>query len=119
MNDVLARAARDFEDDTLRRQHIAKNIENEIAIAQCRRRMLAMIGHLPRVFDWLELCLRHTPQSASRRVRMCSLRRFLVIRFEAVYDVATVMSLLRHCRNPASAVTRRERVLAIVHGSAL
>ena len=32
MNDVLARAACDFEDDTPRRQDVAKDIENEIAI---------------------------------------------------------------------------------------
>jgi len=59
MNDVLARAARDFEDDTLRRQDIAKDVENEIAITHGRRRVLAMIGHLPHTFDstWLELCL--------------------------------------------------------------
>jgi hypothetical protein len=34
MNDVLTRAACDFEDDTRHRQDIAKDIENEIAIAQ-------------------------------------------------------------------------------------
>ena len=33
MNDVLARAARDFEDDALRRQDFTKDTENEIAIA--------------------------------------------------------------------------------------
>jgi hypothetical protein len=32
MNEVLARAARDFEDDTPLRQDIPKDIENEIAI---------------------------------------------------------------------------------------
>jgi hypothetical protein len=32
MNDVLTRAACDFEDDTCRRQNIAKDIENEIPI---------------------------------------------------------------------------------------
>ena len=32
MNDVLARAACDFEDDTPYRQDFAKDIENEIAI---------------------------------------------------------------------------------------
>jgi hypothetical protein len=32
MNDVLARAACDFEDDTPLRQDIPKDIENEIAI---------------------------------------------------------------------------------------
>ena len=30
MNDVLARAARDFEDDALRRQDITKDTENEV-----------------------------------------------------------------------------------------
>ena len=45
MNDVLTRAACDFEDDTHHRQDIAKDIENEIAIADCRRRVLAVIGH--------------------------------------------------------------------------
>jgi len=33
MNDVLARAARDFEDDALGRQDFTKDTENEIAIA--------------------------------------------------------------------------------------
>ena len=51
MNDMLARAACDFDDDTRRRQDIAKDIENEIAITYCRRRVLAAIGHLPRTFD--------------------------------------------------------------------
>jgi hypothetical protein len=37
MDDVLARAAGDFEDDAIRRQDITKDTENEIAIAQrCR-----------------------------------------------------------------------------------
>src|ERR1700729_2708384 len=53
MNDVLTRAACDFEDDTRHRQDIAKDIENEIAITYCRRRVLAMIGHLPRTLNWL------------------------------------------------------------------
>ena len=47
MNYVLARAACDFKDDARRRQDIAKDIENEIAIADCCRRMLAVIGHRP------------------------------------------------------------------------
>ena len=47
MNDVLARAARDFEDDALRRQDIPKDVENEIAIAQCCRSMLAGVVHYP------------------------------------------------------------------------
>jgi hypothetical protein len=50
MNDVLTRAACDFEDDTCRRQNIAKDIENEIAIPYCRRCVLAVIGHLPHTF---------------------------------------------------------------------
>jgi hypothetical protein len=54
MNDMLARAACDFEDDACHRQDVAKDIENEIAIAYCRRRVLAMIGHLSRTFTWLE-----------------------------------------------------------------
>jgi hypothetical protein len=39
MNDVLARAAGNFENDAIRRQDIAKNIENEIAVALRRRRV--------------------------------------------------------------------------------
>jgi hypothetical protein len=46
MNDMLARAACDFEDDACHRQEVAKDIENEIAIAYCRGRVLAVIGHL-------------------------------------------------------------------------
>ena len=45
MNDVLNRAACDFEDDALRRQDLAKDIENEIAIMQCRRRIFAVVAH--------------------------------------------------------------------------
>src|ERR1700677_4491737 len=51
MNDVLTRAACDFEDDTCRRQNIAKDIENEIAIPYRRRCVLAVIGHLPHTFN--------------------------------------------------------------------
>jgi len=51
MNDMFARAACDFEDYARRRQDIAKDVENEIAITYCRRRVLAVIGHLPRTFD--------------------------------------------------------------------
>jgi hypothetical protein len=43
MNDMLAC---DFEDDARLWQDIAKDIENEIAIAQCRRRILAVVAHL-------------------------------------------------------------------------
>ena len=45
MNDVLARAACDFKDDARRRQDIAKDIENEIAITQCCGRILAIVAH--------------------------------------------------------------------------
>src|SRR5260370_11456185 len=51
MNDVLARAACDFENDASHRQDIAKDIENEVAITQCCRGVLAVIGHLPHTFD--------------------------------------------------------------------
>ena len=59
MNYVLARAACDFKDDARRRQDIAKDIANEIAITHCRRRKLAVVAHLPHGFrekmTWLEL----------------------------------------------------------------
>src|ERR1700719_4779011 len=44
MNDVLARAACDLKDDSRRWQDIAKDVENEIAIAQRRRRILAGVA---------------------------------------------------------------------------
>jgi hypothetical protein len=47
----VARAACDFEDDTRHRQDVAKDIENEIAITDCRRRVLAVIDHLPPTFN--------------------------------------------------------------------
>jgi hypothetical protein len=47
MDDMLARAACDFKDDTRHRQGIATNIENEVAITKCRRRTLAVAAHLP------------------------------------------------------------------------
>ena len=54
INDVLARAACDFEDDALRRQDITKDTENEIAIAQCRRGILAgVVHHHPRALPEL------------------------------------------------------------------
>ena len=56
MNDVLTRAACDFEDDTRHRQDISKDIENEIAIAYCRGRVLAVIDHLPRTFNFALAC---------------------------------------------------------------
>jgi hypothetical protein len=43
VDDALAQTARDLEDDARRRQDIA----NEIAIAQRRSRMLAVVAHLP------------------------------------------------------------------------
>jgi hypothetical protein len=53
MNDVLTRAACDFEDDARHRQDVAKDIEDEIAIAYCRGRVLAMIGHFLTHSTWL------------------------------------------------------------------
>ena len=54
INDVLARAACDFEDDALRRQDIPKDTENEIAIAQCCRGILAgVVHHHPHAFPEL------------------------------------------------------------------
>jgi hypothetical protein len=43
MDDILARAACDFKDDASHRQ----DIENEIAIPQCRRRILAAVAPIP------------------------------------------------------------------------
>jgi hypothetical protein len=51
MNDMLARVACDFKDCARRRQDIAKEVENEVAITDCRRRVLAVIDYLPRTFD--------------------------------------------------------------------
>jgi hypothetical protein len=45
MNDVLTRATCDLKDDSRRWQDIAKDIENEIPIAQCGRRILAVFAH--------------------------------------------------------------------------
>ena len=73
MNDVLARAACDFKDDARRRQDIAKDIENEIAITDCRRRVLAVIDHLPRTFNLALGSLTPRPSVSFGRVRMCSL----------------------------------------------
>ena len=50
MNDVLARTTCDLKDDSPRWQDIAKNIENKIAIAHCRKRILAVVTHLPHGF---------------------------------------------------------------------
>jgi hypothetical protein len=44
MNDVLARAACDPKDDSHRWQDIARDIENEIAIAKHRRCILAIVA---------------------------------------------------------------------------
>jgi hypothetical protein len=84
MNDVLTRAACDFKDDTRHRQDIAKDTENEIAIAYCRRRVLAVIGHLPRTFN-LDLAPL-TPRAFVAEV-------ISVIRFEAYTSTAR-----HHCR---------------------
>ena len=73
MNDVLTRAACDFEDDARHRQDISKDIENEIAIADCRGRVLAVIDHLPRTFNFALAPLTHA----------LSLQRFPLIRCEA------------------------------------
>ena len=83
MIDVLTGATCNFEDEARRRQDIAKDIQNKIAIACRGGRVLAVIGHL---------------RSASNllwpRLRNASLRSFLRIRFE---------SLVRHhCRNNAT-----------------
>jgi hypothetical protein len=110
MNDVLAGAACDFDDDTPRRQDAAKDIKNEIAITYGCRRVLPMIGHLLAYSTWRELCLRHAPKSASRRVGMCSLQRFLVIRFQAVYGVAhrhVIFASLSEPRDPCDETTTR------------
>ena len=50
MNDVLTRAACDFENNARRRQNTTKDIENGIAIAQGGRRMLTVVAHLPHAF---------------------------------------------------------------------
>ena len=87
MNDVLTRAACDFEDDTRHRQDISKDIENEIAIADCRRRVLAVIGHFLAHSTWLWLRLRHAT----------SLQRFLVIRSRRLRHGLIVASLSQPC----------------------
>jgi hypothetical protein len=81
MNDVLTRATCDFEDDTLHRQDIAKDIKNEIAITYCRGRVPSVIGHFPRTFD-LALALL-TPRAfvaeASRDFGSRRLRHGLIV----------------------------------------
>ena len=86
MNDVLARAACDFEDGTRHRQDIAKDIENEIAIADCRRRVLAVIGHLLRTFNLALAPL-------TRRRFCCGVSR------DSVRGVYGTASLSHYCRN--------------------
>jgi hypothetical protein len=53
MDDVLARAAGDFEDDALRRQDITKDTQNEIAIAQRCRGILTGVVHRLHAFPEL------------------------------------------------------------------
>ena len=89
MNDVLTRAACDFEDDTRHRQDISKDIENEIAIADCRGRVLAVIDHLPRTFNFALASL--TPRAFVAEVSLDSVR--------GVYGTT---SLSHHCRNHAT-----------------
>ena len=89
MNDVLTRAACDLEDDTRHRQDISKDIENEIAIADCRRRVLAVIDHLPRTFNFALASL--PPRAFVVEVSLDSVR--------GVYGTA---SLSHHCRNHAT-----------------
>ena len=89
MNDVLTRAACDFEDDTRHRQDISKDIENEIAITECRRRILAVIGHFPRTFNFALASL--APRAFVAEVSLDSVR--------GVYGTA---SLSHHCRNHAT-----------------
>jgi hypothetical protein len=72
MNDVLTRAACDFKDDTRHRQDIAKDIKDEIAVADCRRRVLAVVGHRSRTFNLAWGSLRHALVAG-----------FLVMRLEA------------------------------------
>jgi hypothetical protein len=91
MNDVLTRAACDFEDDIRHRQYIAKDIENEITIPYCRRRVLAVIGHLPHTFNSALAPL-------TRRAFVAEVSRNSVRR---VYGTA---SLSHHCRNHATSV---------------
>ena len=89
MNDVLTRAACDFEDGACRRQNNAKDIENEIAIPYRRRRVLAVIDHLPRTFNFAFASL--SPRAFVAEVSLDSVR--------GVYGTA---SLSHHCRNHAT-----------------
>ena len=89
MNDVLTRAACDFEDDTRHRQDTAKDIENEIAITECRRRVLAVIGHLRRTFDFALASL--TPRAFVAEVSLDSVR--------GVYGMAAFIASLSQPRD--------------------
>ena len=109
MNDVLARAACDFEDDTRRRQDIAKDVENEIAITYCRRRVLAVIRHLPRTFDMASAWLTPMRLGKLREEFGCvHCRRSLAIRSEASMACPAAMSLLCHCPNHVGLPQRRD-----------
>jgi hypothetical protein len=77
MNDVLARAACDLEDDPLCRQDITKDIDNEIAIAQRCRSMLAGVVHHPHVSP--ELRPQNSRSRKRRRNRRMRARRHLYV----------------------------------------
>ena len=125
MNDVLAGAACDFENDTPRRQDAAKDIKNEIAITYGCKRVLAMIGHLPRIFD-LAGALFTTCASfsfaTSSDVFAAEVSRDSV---EAVYDAAhrhVIVASLSEPRDPGDETTTRAAVrpwlgLAMTRGS--
>jgi hypothetical protein len=113
MNDVLARAACDFEDDTRRWQDIAKDIakdiENEIAITYCGRRVLAVTRHLPRTFDMASAWLTPRASGKLREEFGCvQLQRSLAIRSEASMACPAAMSLLCHCPNHAGLPQRHD-----------
>jgi hypothetical protein len=101
MNDVLTRATRDFEDDARQQQDVSKDIENGIAIADCCRRVLAVIGHLPRTFNLALAPL--TPRAPISGVSLDSVR--------GVYGTA---SLSHHSRNHTTswAVTATPALIA-------
>jgi hypothetical protein len=90
MKDVLARAACDFKDCASHRQDIVNDIQSEIAIAYCRRRVLAVIGHLPHTFNAALASL--TPRAFVAEV--CDSVR-------GVYGTAS-LSHYCHCRNATS-----------------
>src|SRR5271167_2961783 len=88
MDDVLARAARDFEDDPLCRQDITKDAENEIAIAQCCGGILTGVIHRPHAFP--ELGPQNSRLGKSRRNRrMSAHRRCRRPRLSASNSIAT------------------------------